>query len=735
MLRPEQMSKVSVTGSKRVIDDVIETIHRLNLLDLSDYDGSWEGFAGGRSLEGAEAINDRLVTVRALENALDIGADDGGQTRIVDREELEAELPELRDRINELDDRRSELETEMREIDEEIDAVAPFADLGLDLDLLSGYDSLAVLVGKGDRDALAAALDADETINRFDLFSGSDTHAIFAQPADDHAADSELIADAIVGIEFTTLSVPDAEDAPTAYVADLQNQRETLEAELGEVEAELETVKAESAGFLLAAEEYLTIEAQKLEAPLSFATTANAFVAEGWIPASRYDELEAALDSEVDGGVDVDEIERAQFKRDGEAHVEEQTGGAGAGDTEAATDGGEVVTDGSGTVTMGDDDPPVVQGNPAAAKPFQVLTKAFSRPQYSEFDPTVLVFLTFPIMFGFMIGDVGYGLIYTLIGYVLYSRFDSSAIKSMGGVTLWSGGFTMVFGILYDEVFGLHPFAEPMPEYLGLGFLHLHKGLKPYYAEWALAWFFLSIIVGVVHLNAGYILSFIEDIKLHGIKEAIYESGSWLLMLNGIWLFVLSDVYRAQKPDFIFTVFNEGSNAAVALGFNGFGETAGLVGIGAFFGGTVLLAIGEPLEIPEVLSPLVNALSYTRLAAVLLAKAGTAFAVNLIVFGAYFNGGNFHFIFTAAELSQLQAEGADIMFAGLTTGGTLGLIGGALALILGHTVVLALGVTSAGLQAVRLEYVEFFGKFYEGGGRQYLPFGYERTYTTTDESP
>jgi len=146
-----------------------------------------------------------------------------------------------------------------------------------------------------------------------------------------------------------------------------------------------------------------------------------------------------------------------------------------------------------------------------------------------------------------------------------------------------------------------------------------------------------------------------------------------------------------------------------------------------------LLALGEPMEIPEVLNPLVNALSYTRLAAVLLAKAGTAFAVNLIVFGAYFNGGNFHFIFTGSELSQLQAEGADIMFAGLTTSGTTGLIAGALVLLVGHTVVLALGVTSAGLQAVRLEYVEFFGKFYEGGGRQYLPFGYERTHTTTDE--
>ena len=731
MRRPEQMSKVSVTGSKRVIDDVIEAVHGLNLLDLSDYDGSWENFEGGRSLEGADEINEKLVTVRALESTLDIGDDDGGQTRIVDREELDAELPELRDRINELDDERSELETRIRETAEEIEAIETFADLGLDLELLSGYDSLGVLVGQGPREAIETALDDAAAINRFSVFSGTSTHAIFAQPAEDHDADSDLIADALVGVEFTTLSVPDAEAAPGEYVTELEQEKSTLEAELAEVEAELETVKAESAGFLLAAEEYLTIEAQKKEAPLSFATTANAFVAEGWIPTSRYDELEATLDADVDGPVDVDEIERAEFKSNGDHNVEEQGEPAEAA---AATDGGEVVADGSGAVTMDDEDPPVVQGNPSAAKPFQVLVEAFSRPKYSEFDPTVLVFLTFPIMFGFMIGDVAYGLLYMLIGYVLYTRFESSAFKSMGGVTLWAGGFTVLFGILYDEAFGLHPFSEPMAEILGVGFLHLHKGLKPYYAEWALAWFFVSIIVGVLHLNAGYILSFIEDIKIHGVKEAVYESGSWLLMLNGIWLFILSDVYRAQKPDFIFEVFNtEASNAAIELGFSGFGTTAGWIGIAAFFGGVVLLAIGEPLEIPEVLSPLVNALSYTRLAAVLLAKAGTAFAVNLIVFGAYFNDGNFKFIFTAAELSKLQAGGADIMFAGLTTGGTLGLIGGAVALILGHTVVLALGVTSAGLQAVRLEYVEFFGKFYEGGGRDYIPFGYDRTHTTTDE--
>ena len=731
MLRPERMSKVSVTGSNRVIDDVIEAVHSLNLLDLSDYDGSWEGFEGGYSLERAEETNEQLVTVRALESTLGIEASDAGQTRIVDYEELTAELPALRERINDLNDRRGELETQIREIDEEIDAVEPFAQLGIDLDLLGGYDSLAVLVGQGDHDAIAAALDDAETINRFEIFSGGDTQAIAAQPTEDHEATSERIADAIVGVEFTTLSVPDADNSPEQYIADLEGQRETVAAELGEVEAELETVKAESAGFLLAAEEYLTIEAQKKEAPLSFATTTNAFVAEGWIPTARYDELETTLDNEVDGPVDVDEIERAQFKSNGETHVEEHSSEANTAET--ATDGGEVVADGSGTVTMTDDGPPVVQGNTSAAKPFQVLIDAFSRPKYSEFDPTVLVFLTFPAMFGFMIGDVGYGVLYMLIGYVLYTRFDGSGLQSMGGVAMWAGGFTALFGVLYDEVFGLHPFAEPMPEYLGLGFLTLHKGLKPYYAEWALAWFFVSILVGVIHLNMGYLLSFIEDLNLHGLKDAVFESGSWLLMLNGVWAFVLSDLFRAQKPDFLFTVFNEGSDAAVALGFNGFGETVGLVGGVAFLVGAVLLGLGDPMEIPEVLNPLVNALSYTRLAAVLLAKAGTAFAVNLIVFGAYFNGGNFHFIFTGSELSQLQAEGAEIMFAGLTTSGTTGLIVGALVLLVGHTVVLALGVTSAGLQAVRLEYVEFFGKFYEGGGRQYIPFGYERTHTTTDE--
>jgi len=730
MLRPEQMSKVSVAGSKRVLESVIETVHGMNLLHLSDYDESWQDFELGRSLEGAEKINEHLVTVRSLETILGVSPEDADETIVVDEAELEAELASLQTRVNERDDKRSELRTQLRELDEQIKDSEPFVDLGLNLELLGGYDSLVVSVGEGNRAEIESTLADSEPIETFEIISGSRTHAVFAKPTAD--ATGDILADALVGVEFTTVPAPDAEGSPEEYVGELEAQKAEVQSELETVESELNSISDQEAGFLLAAEEYLSLEAQKKEAPLSFATTKNAFVAEGWIPTDHYAEFESTLASAVDGPLDVDEIKRARFKSNGHAHVEEtETPTTGETTTEEPTvsegrEAEEAHADG-GVVTT-NDAPPVVQDNPRGSKAFEVLVSAVAKPKYSEFDPTLLVFLTFPIMFGFMIGDIGYGVLYMLIGGYLYTKFDSSGLKDIGGVALWAGGFTVIFGFFYDEIFGLHPFAEPMSSYVGLPVLH--KGLKPEYAEWALAWFAVSVLFGVLHLNIAYVVSFIEDLEFHGLKEAIYESGSWLIMLNGFWVFVFSPVFASSKPDFIFEVFN---GAPLPFGFDGFSALAGTIGGFAFLFGVLLLLIVVPIEFVESLNVLVNALSYTRLGAVLLAKAGTAFAVNLIVFGAYNDNGNYHFIFTGEHLAELQASGAEIMFPGMMTAGGLGLVGGVLVLLVGHATVLALGVTSAGLQAVRLEYVEFFGKFYEGGGRDYIPFGHDRTYTTTDD--
>jgi len=162
MLRPERMSKVSLAGSKRVLESTIEAIHDMQLLDVSDYDESWDSFELGRSLAGAEGINQKLVTVRSLESILDISDEDADETILIDESELETELAALQETVNDLDDRRSELRTQLRELDEEIDDIEPFADLGIELSLLSGYDSLAVSVGEGDREAIESTLAAAE---------------------------------------------------------------------------------------------------------------------------------------------------------------------------------------------------------------------------------------------------------------------------------------------------------------------------------------------------------------------------------------------------------------------------------------------------------------------------------------------------------------------------------------------------------------------------------------------
>ncbi|WP_416838459.1 V-type ATP synthase subunit I [Haloferax sp. DFSO52] len=717
------MSKVSVAGSKGVMPDVIEAVHDLSVLDLTEYDGSWQeefGFDTGTPIEGAETASEKLVTVRSLKSILGVTEEDAGRQRIVPNDALDEPLEETREKVNDLDDQQSEIENKLAAVEENIDAMEPFVDLGIDLDLLSGYDSLQVVVGYGKYEVVERALvDADE-IDAFEIFSGQRTLAAVGRPVEG-ASDSALV-DALVGTEFTTFEIPDASGSPEDHLRDLEQQKRELESKLETVESELHDLKVEEGEFLLAAEERLAIDVQKTEAPLSFATTENAFVAEGWIPTAQYNQFASELKNEVGESVDIEELERAEFSRDGHDHATEDV--VESGGTAAATDGG--------TVTMANDEPPTVQDNSGAVKPFELLVQAVNRPNYHELDPTVILFLTFPAFFGFMIGDFGYGLLYTAIGYFLYTNYESGALKSMGGVTIAAGVSTTIFGILYGEIFGLHLITEYFwVGVVGLEHAPIEKGLSPATAEWALGWLTVSVVLGIIHLNVGYIFDFYEKYDLHGMKEAVLESGSWILMLNGLWIWIFSSALGDLPPDFLFTTFS--SEGVIPLGFTGFSAIVGWAGLGAFFVGLIFLAMADFIEIVEFLNVLSNVLSYTRLAAVLLAKAGMAFTVNLLFFGAYEHHGEFHFLLNYGPQYALEHyEGAVILFPGMMHSGAAGLVGGLLVLVLGHILVLALGVTSAGLQAVRLEYVEFFGKFFQGGGRTYEPFGYERQFTTED---
>jgi len=381
-----------------------------------------------------------------------------------------------------------------------------------------------------------------------------------------------------------------------------------------------------------------------------------------------------------------------------------------------------------------------------------VFVQTVSRPRYHEIDPTIFVFLTFPFAFGYMIGDIGYGLLYIAMGYAVIRYSDSKAMWALGMIAVWAGIFTILFGYLYDDIFGVH-MADMGLELPLAG--TLDKGLQ--ITEVAQLWIVFSILFGVLHLGVGYLLGFFNDLH-HGISDAFSENAAWLLVLVGLfaWIFSTESAGQAEwlpgaladtdltataiKPDFLVGPESVlASNYMFDLGFEGFSETVAVFAL-------VMLAIGwlfairaegfiAIIEMPT--NAFGHAVSYLRMMAVLLAKGGMAFVVNLIVFGGYeqtrtIGGQEIDYVFF--HLPGIGMPAGEAIFQGLIWMDPLVITipAAILVFVFGHIVVLLLGITAAGIQMTRLEYVEFFGKFYDGGGGKFEPFGYKKA--TTDEN-
>ncbi len=265
-----------------------------------------------------------------------------------------------------------------------------------------------------------------------------------------------------------------------------------------------------------------------------------------------------------------------------------------------------------------------------------------------------------------------------LLGISLYgrSKLHGEGWNSLFTILIYCNISTLFFGVLYGEFLGF-PLAG----------LHGHPGLIP---GWDTVELFtamgeevvtfpihrmhlvttllvLTIIVGVIHINLGLIFGFFNVLKKHGMKAATLEKVSWMVLQLGALLIL-----------------------------------AGMVGIGAcvLILSVIMLVAGEGatavLEIPSILS---NLISYTRLLAVGLSSIGIASAVNVM-----------------SGMLLPEEVGIFTIFA-------------AMLFIFGHALNTALSIIAPGLHALRLQYVEFFTKFYEGGGRIYDPFGYKRIYT------
>ena len=344
-------------------------------------------------------------------------------------------------------------------------------------------------------------------------------------------------------------------------------------------------------------------------------------------------------------------------------------------DVDSVTDGHVMVaTDESEQISA--EKVPIALENPMPSQPFEVLVKAFALPKYNEIDPTMFVALIYPFLFALMLGDIGYGAVIIGIGLVVQRRLKSKGIRDLARILVYAGVLSVVFGFIYNEFFGVELFGAS-----GLIPSFYAYPMVPRFDNIATLLVF-TLVIGILMLTLGYILGFVNEYRQHGVKHAVFTKASWLLLLWGGVLVVIEILPPLTKA------------AAISI------SPALLAGFGIAVIGLVLLLVGEGIvgitELPTLLS---NVLSYSRLLSIGVSSLGIALAVNKLSYALFFSKGGFFVIF------------------------------GVILLIIGHAVNTALGILDSGLQSLRLHYVEFFTKFYRGGGMKYRPFGLIRKYT------
>ncbi|MBQ3334334.1 MAG: V-type ATP synthase subunit I [Eubacteriaceae bacterium] len=302
-----------------------------------------------------------------------------------------------------------------------------------------------------------------------------------------------------------------------------------------------------------------------------------------------------------------------------------------------------------------DEVPPTVTQNPHFLSQFETITDMFSLPKIGTLDPAPVAGIWYWIIFGMMMGDVGYGACMFVI-FFLFKKIKkpTGEFGKLINVLFYSSITTIIFGVLFGSYFGetWHPIMfAPLDN--PMGFL------------------IFTMVIGVLHIFSGMGIKATELIRDGKILDAIFDVFSWMILITGLPMLLLPELRTAG---IIMSVLG----AAIIL------LTAGRdkpTIVGKITGGL--------LGLYDISSYLSDILSYSRILALSLATGVIGMVMNL--------------------LARMVAVGP------------IGFVFALLIYIVGHVFNLAMSLLSAYVHDSRLQYIEFFGKFYEGGGKPFKP--------------
>ena len=313
---------------------------------------------------------------------------------------------------------------------------------------------------------------------------------------------------------------------------------------------------------------------------------------------------------------------------------------------------------------------PVMLSNTKFASPFESIIAMYSYPKYGTFDPTFIMGIFYAVIFGLIMQDVGYGLLLAVGCPLLIKlmRPKESTKKMLKAFTL-CGISTIICGVLFGGYF------SDFPHQIAVNFFGASSDTLSDMAllfnpiENNMGFLILTLAVGVVHMVTGMLIKAYMLIKEGDVFSAVFDVGSWLVLFAGIgcmavfppigkWIAVIGA---------LMLVFTQGRDSKSI--------------IGKFFKGLYSLY--------NIINYLSDLLSYSRIFALGLSGAIIGQVMNIL-----------------GTLAGRNVVGFIVLI---------------IIFVFGHVLNLALSIISSFVHTARLQYIEFFGKFYIDGGRPFKP--------------
>ena len=685
------MGRLLAAGTKDKIDDVIDALASLNALHIIEYDGSDEGFNLGVPKEESEIVGKRLNKLRSAASIVDFSGPKNPVSADKVRSELDGSLSKAVDELLEKSTRLDSVEGRLSSLQEDESTIELLSSLNLDVELLSGYSTLNSFIGTISGNFSDIELELQDGAIEGLFFQGSinasKVIALFVKAEQSNDAQSLLNQ-----LGFQAINIPEGISGdPNQLIVDLRSQISELMAEKSSISNDIESWSNEYGSSLACGLELLEREHDILTAPVKLAVSEHAFFVDGWIELSRSEEVQSALTksclySEV-----------TPFK------IEAGGGGHGHSDHHHHQEM-----------------PPISYKDRMLSKPMELLTDAVGRPAYGRIDPTLFMFVTYPIFFGMMLGDMAYGLVTIALGAFVFSKANTNEMVRLGGKFLiYIGLGTLTFGYIYAEFAGweifmyektkidgvyvygdnlspvaflanLYPLSDSAHGYgpeLELGF-----GINLYFPFHRVGTHLedlivLTIYVGFIHIIFGKLIGF-RDVLFYGtdhghvgLAAAFFEHGAWIVLLVGGFMFT----YGFLGPEDAEYLLQPG--AAIAL-------SAVVMLIWTLYNyHGIPIAVSLILAPIEAIGMMPSVISYVRL-----------FAVGIV---------GVKIAETGNKLWEPMMD-ADLLLVPFFFIGWLSV----------QIFAWVLGVFSPNIHAARLHFVEWMRQYYDSSGEAFEPFGF-----------